>query len=40
MIVANYPNQLHVLDLATDSLYKTCDLPGRFGPWCPAGGTG
>lgn len=32
MIVANYPNQLHVLDLATDKLYKTCDLPGRFGP--------
>ena len=32
MIVANYPNQLHVLDLATDSVYKTCDLPGRFGP--------
>jgi len=32
MVVANYPNQLHVLDLATDTIYKTCDLPGRFGP--------
>lgn len=32
MIVANYPNQLHVLDLKTDSIYKTCNLPGRFGP--------
>lgn len=32
MVVANYPNQLHVLDLKTDSIYKTCDMPGRFGP--------
>lgn len=32
MVVANYPNQLHVLDLATDSVYKTCDMPDRFGP--------
>ncbi|GGK67691.1 quinohemoprotein amine dehydrogenase subunit beta [Amphritea balenae] len=32
MVVANYPNQMHVLDLATDSVYKTCDMPDRFGP--------
>ncbi|WP_432474495.1 quinohemoprotein amine dehydrogenase subunit beta [Amphritea sp. HPY] len=32
MVVANYPNQMHVLDLATDTIYKTCDMPDRFGP--------
>ena len=32
MVVANYPNQMHVLDLATDTVYKTCDMPDRFGP--------
>ncbi|WP_286240508.1 quinohemoprotein amine dehydrogenase subunit beta [Neptuniibacter halophilus] len=32
MVVANYPNQLHVVDLKTDKLFKTCDMPGRFGP--------
>lgn len=32
MIATNYPNNLHVVDLATDSLYKTCRLPDAFGP--------
>jgi quinohemoprotein amine dehydrogenase beta subunit len=32
MAVANYPNQLHVLDLETDSIYKTCEVPGAFSP--------
>lgn len=32
MVVANYPNQVHVLDIEKDKLYKTCQLPGGFGP--------
>ena len=32
MVVANYPNQIHVLDLKTDSLLKTCKVPGAYGP--------
>lgn len=32
MIATNYPNNLHVVDLASDSLYKTCQLPDAFGP--------
>ncbi|MFC6672879.1 quinohemoprotein amine dehydrogenase subunit beta [Marinobacterium aestuariivivens] len=32
MVVANYPNNLHVLELAGDSLYKSCPLPRAFGP--------
>lgn len=32
MVVANYPNQLNVLDLKTETVMKTCELPGRFGP--------
>lgn len=32
MAVANRPNQLHVLDLATDTIFKTCEVPGDFGP--------
>lgn len=32
MIATNYPNNLHVVDLASDSLYKTCRLPDAFGP--------
>lgn len=32
MVVANYPNQIHVLDLKTDSLLKTCQVPGAYGP--------
>ena len=32
MVVDNYPNQMHVLDLASDTLYKTCAMHGRFGP--------
>lgn len=32
LAVANNPGQIHVLDLATDSLYKSCDIPAPFGP--------
>lgn len=32
MIATNYPNNLHVIDLANDTLYKTCQLPDAFGP--------
>lgn len=32
MIVANYPNQIHVIDVETDTLFKTCQVPGAFGP--------
>lgn len=32
MIMANRPNQIHVVDMGTDSLYKTCQMPGDFGP--------
>lgn len=32
LIATNYPNNLHVVDLASDTLYKTCQLPDAFGP--------
>lgn len=32
MVATNYPNNLHVIDLQTDTLYKTCTLPDAFGP--------
>lgn len=32
LVTANYPNNLHVIDLATDSLFKTCKMPDAFGP--------
>lgn len=32
MIMANRPSQIHVMDMATDSLYKTCQVPGDYGP--------
>lgn len=32
MVVTNYPNNLHVIDVATDQVYKSCDLPDQFGP--------
>ncbi|WP_010323734.1 quinohemoprotein amine dehydrogenase subunit beta [Marinobacterium stanieri] len=32
MLVANYPNSMHVIDLQTDRLYKSCELPDAFGP--------
>ena len=32
LMVANYPNNLNVLDLTTNSVYKTCQLPDAFGP--------
>lgn len=32
MIATNYPNNLHVVDLATDKVYKTCVMPDAYGP--------
>lgn len=32
MIATNYPNNLHVLDLASDSVLKTCVMPDAYGP--------
>ena len=32
MVTTNYPNNLHVIDLQTDTLYKSCELPDAFGP--------
>lgn len=32
LVVANYPNNLHVVDLGTDKILKTCALPDAFGP--------
>jgi len=32
LMVANYPNNLNVVDLASDTVYKTCKLPDAFGP--------
>lgn len=32
MVTTNYPNNLHVIDLASDRLYKTCKMPDAFGP--------
>lgn len=32
MVVSNYPNQIHVLDLKSDTRLKTCKVPGAFGP--------
>ncbi len=32
MIATNYPNNLHVVDLASDKVYKTCVMPDAYGP--------
>ncbi|CAB5519795.1 quinohemoprotein amine dehydrogenase, beta subunit [Pseudomonas putida] len=32
LIATNYPNNLHVVDVASDTLYKTCRMPDAFGP--------
>mgnify|MGYP004719127961 CR=1 FL=1 len=32
MIVTNYPNNLHVVDVATDTVFKSCAMPDKFGP--------
>ncbi|WP_422909419.1 quinohemoprotein amine dehydrogenase subunit beta [Pseudomonas sp. MAC6] len=32
LIATNYPNNLHVVDLVSDTLYKTCQMPDAFGP--------
>ncbi len=35
MVVTNYPNNLHVVDVANDRVYKSCELPDQFGPGTP-----
>lgn len=32
LVVGNYPDNLHVVDLKADALYKTCPVPGSVGP--------
>ena len=32
MLTTNYPNNLNLIDLATDTLFKTCKMPDAFGP--------
>lgn len=32
MVALNFPNNLHVIDTATDRIYKSCDLPDAYGP--------
>ncbi|MGH8441009.1 MAG: quinohemoprotein amine dehydrogenase subunit beta [Pseudomonas sp.] len=32
MAVTNYPNNLHIIDTSTDTLFKTCTMPDSFGP--------
>ncbi len=32
LVTVNYPNNLHVVDMQNDKLYKTCQIPGGFGP--------
>ncbi len=32
MMMPNYPNNLHLIDLETASVYKSCTLPGQYGP--------
>ena len=31
MAVTNRPNQLHLIDLATQKIVRSCELPGRYG---------
>lgn len=32
MVLTSHPNDLHIIDLASDTLYKSCRLPDKFGP--------
>ncbi len=32
MIMANRPHQVHVVEMENDTLYKSCEMPGDFGP--------
>ncbi|MDM1715286.1 quinohemoprotein amine dehydrogenase subunit beta [Thiopseudomonas alkaliphila] len=32
LAVSNYPDNLHIIDAKEDKLYKTCKIPGKFGP--------
>ncbi|TDF84186.1 quinohemoprotein amine dehydrogenase subunit beta [Pseudomonas sp. H9] len=32
LLATNYPNNLHLIEVATDKVYKTCQMPDAFGP--------
>ncbi|MNZ38482.1 hypothetical protein D3C78_559590 [compost metagenome] len=32
LVAVNYPGNLNIVDMGTDTLYKQCKLPGAFGP--------
>src|SRR5699024_6437009 len=32
MVLTNYPNNLQIIDVNTDRVYKTCAMPGHYGP--------
>ena len=32
LVVSNYPDNLHIIDIKKDELVKTCKIPGKFGP--------
>lgn len=32
LAVTNYPDNLQIIDTKTDTVYKTCKMPGQFGP--------
>jgi len=32
LVVGNYPDNLHVVDLKSDTLFKSCPVPGSVGP--------
>lgn len=32
LMVVNHPNNLHIIDVASNAIYKTCALPDAFGP--------
>lgn len=32
LLATNYPNNLHLIDVSTDKVYKTCQMPDAYGP--------
>jgi len=32
MVLTNYPNNLQIIDLKTETVYKRCEMPGKYGP--------
>lgn len=32
LVTTNYPDNLHVIDMQSDKLFKTCKVPGAYGP--------